>query len=46
MSGIRAVLIFTAISAVFLVPHFVAGIYAAPKPPPADCAKPGALPSS
>jgi len=45
MSAMRVTLIFGAVTAVFLVPHFVAGIYAEPKPPAAEC-KPGPAPSS
>ena len=29
-----------AIGTIFLVPHFLAGIYAGPKPPAAECSKP------
>jgi hypothetical protein len=39
MTAIKTTLIFTAITAVFLIPHFVAGMYAEPKAPAAECAK-------
>jgi hypothetical protein len=45
MSAVKVTLIFAAISAVFLVPHFAASLYAEPKPPAAECAKPSVPPS-
>jgi hypothetical protein len=46
MSAIRVTLIFATITAVFLVPHFAAGLYAEPKPPATECVKPSPPPSS
>lgn len=46
MSGLKVVLGSIAIMAVFIVPHFVAGIYAVPKAPTEECAKPYSPPGS
>jgi hypothetical protein len=46
MGAIKISLAFAAIAALFLVPHFAAGIYAEAKPPAAECAKPSPPPSS